>query len=121
MLVERAKRGKKDNATFAVRLTINISFVARNLIYIEETDFLCSFFVLVLIPWYVMRYNFFNSQFFIQQLRSTMDKPEATRKEIAAAIKGYGHFAAVCTVVLNSLFTVYQTCTRQKVSYSILC
>ena len=25
-----------------------------------------------------------------------MDKPEATRKEIAAAIKGYGHFAVVC-------------------------
>ena len=39
-----------------------------------------------------------------------MDKPEATRKEIAAAIKGYGHFAAVCIeFILHRVSDVYQT------------
>ena len=44
-----------------------------------------------------------------------MDKPEATRKEIAAAIKGYGHFAAVC---IQFFCTVHQMGTRQKLFYA---
>ena len=61
----------------------------------------------------------FIPQFFIQQFRTIMDKPEATRKEIAAAIKGYGHFAAVFIEFI--LHSVTNKCHQENIFYSLLC